>query len=131
MYNRYTPQQDGSFQHSRMPDREPQPPRRQENRRPPEPPQHFPEPPKPAPVCPPPPPEPHCQQNECRKPEKPCHQEPPCHTDKGLGSFFGNLIPKDMDSGDLIMLLILLLLLSDGSDNAPPALLTLALFFLL
>ncbi len=36
-----------------------------------------------------------------------------------------------MDTGDLLMLLILLLLIQDGSEDAPSALLTIALFFLL
>ena len=120
MYNRYIPQGDGTYQRSRLPEsRPPRPPRP----RPPEP-HRPPEPPRPAP--PPCPPEP------CPHPEPPCehhppHREEPC---SALG-FLQNLLPKNMDTGDLLMLLILLLLIQDGSEDAPSALLTIALFFLL
>lgn len=45
--------------------------------------------------------------------------------------FLSGLLPKGMDTGDLLMLLILLLLLTDGSEDAPDPLLTIALFFLM
>ena len=74
--------------------------------------------------CPPPvqehqPPQPHCE---------PPRQKSPCNTATG---FLSGLFPKNMDTGDLLMLLILLLLFSDGSENAPDPLLTIALFFLM
>lgn len=117
MYNRYVPQGDGSFQRSAIPD----PPRREPPKEPPRPvPPPNPQPPLPKePQQPPSPPEP------CPPPEEK-YREPQRATD-----FFSRLLPQNMDSGDLLMLLILLLLLNDGSGDAPPALLTLALYFLL
>ena len=109
MYNRYIPQGDGTYQRSRLPEsRPPRPPR-----------PRPPEPPKPAPPpCPP--------------PEPPCgHRPPPREEPCSAVSFLQNLLPKNMDTGDLLMLLILLLLIQDGSEDAPTALLTIALFFLL
>ena len=63
------------------------------------------------------------------KPPVPCPppREEPC----SAVSFLQSLLPKNMDTGDLLMLLILLLLIQDGSEDAPTALLTIALFFLL
>ena len=57
----------------------------------------------------------------------PPSREEPC----SAVSFLQSLLPKNMDTGDLLMLLILLLLIQDGSEDAPTALLTIALFFLL
>ena len=78
---------------------------------------------------------------ENRRPAQPEGQRPPppapapCpEQPAGCGSaatFLSGLLPANMDTGDLLMILILLLLLSDGSDNAPSALLTIALFFLM
>ena len=45
--------------------------------------------------------------------------------------FFKNLMPKDMDTGDLIVILLLLLLANDCEEDRNHALLTLALYFLL
>lgn len=143
MYNRYIPQGDGTYQRSRLPEsRPPRPPRP----RPPEP-HRPPEPPRPAPPpCPPPenPPCPPPEKPPCHSPEPPCppepcpHPEPPCehhppHREEPCSAlgFLQNLLPKNMDTGDLLMLLILLLLIQDGSEDAPSALLTIALFFLL
>lgn len=104
MYNRYIPQTDGSYQRNHIPD----PPR-------PSPPQKQPE----STPCPQP-----------KGPEKPSCPPAPCPSGSA-GEFLQGLLPGKMDTGDLLVLLILLLLLSDGSDQAPSALLTLALFFLL
>lgn len=65
------------------------------------------------------------QPPECR--EQPRKEMRPCTA----SGFLSGLVPKSMDTGDLLMLLILLLLLSDGSENAPDPLLTIALFFLM
>lgn len=107
MYNRYVPQTDGSYQRN-----------------------HIPDPPKPAP---PPRPDPKPAEPPCPQPpapEPPTCPPAPCQTGSA-GEFLQGLLPGKMDTGDLLVLLILLLLLSDGSDQAPSALLTLALFFLL
>lgn len=101
MYNRYTPNRDGTFQKDRLPDGG-------RNLRP------APEQAPNSPPCPPP-----------ERPPEPCPQ-----TGSASG-FLSGILPKDMDTGDLLMFLILLLLLSDGSEEAPSALLTIALFFLM
>lgn len=101
MYNRYTPKQDGSYQKDRMPEAQP----RQASQ------------PPPAPI----------QEQPCAQQVFPDHQ---AGKENAIG-FLSGLLPKNMDTGDLLMLLILLLLLNDGSEDAPSALLTIALFFLM
>ncbi len=95
MYNRYTPQQDGSHRKNRVE-----------------------EPPQPSPVRPSPPP-----------PEPPC--PPPPHRDPiggSIGGFLRQLLPKDFDTGDLIVVLLLLLMAGDKPEDKNTALLTLALY---
>ena len=68
-----------------------------------------------------------------RPPEPPRPEPPPCpgrEPSNALG-FFRDLLPKNMDTGDLLMLLILLLLIYDGAEDSSSALMTIALFFLL
>lgn len=100
MYNRYIPQNDGSYRRNRMQDncRQPQPV-------PPEPP------------CPPPPPEP-CP------PTIPKYSQ----TGEGAGSFLRRLLPKDLDTGDLLIALLLLLMAGDCPEDQNTALLTLAIY---
>lgn len=75
-------------------------------------------------TCPPPSPE--------QKPLQPhCEQLNPRPIHNSATGFLSGLLPRSMDTGDLLMLLILLLLLRDGSENAPDPLLTIALFFLM
>ena len=117
MYNRYVPQRDGSFQRSAMPDS----PRREPPKlQPPQPPVPPPEPPQPTELP---------KEMPQEEPRPVCVPGTPER--RGAEDFFSRLLPKNMDSGDLLMLLILLLLLNDGNGDAPPALLTLALYFLL
>jgi hypothetical protein len=105
MYNRYIPQQDGSFRRNRM----------QDSCRPPAP---RPAPPKPEPpMCPPPPPEPH-------SPKEYRH----CQSGEGAGSFLRRLLPKDFDTGDLLIVLLLLLMAGDCPEDQNTALLTLAIY---
>ena len=75
-------------------------------------------PPPPAPV---PPPEPSIPLPEKKKPQG----------NMNITSFFKNLLPKDLDTGDLIILLLLLLLANDCEQDRNHALLTLALYFFL
>ncbi len=126
MYNRYVPQPDGSFCRSRCPDREPPVP--------PAPPRPV-EPskcsgeisPNPQPQkqpCPPPRPQ---------KPGRPhpskCENPDTCGT--GIGSFLRQLLPKNLDTGDLIVILLLLLMSSDCQEDQNTALLTLVLYLFL
>ena len=94
MYNRYIPQQDGSFQRRPAPDKTPAPPKPQQE--------------PPAPPVPPPAPRP---------------QPAAC--------FLRNLLPREIDTGDLIVVLLLILMAGDCEQERNTALLTLALYFLL
>ena len=94
MYNRYIPQNDGSFRRRQIQD----------------PAAHL-KPPAPPPEndTPPPPP---------RKPPEP-----------QIRSFLRHLLPKEFDTGDLIIVLLLLLMAGDCQEEQNTALLTLALYF--
>lgn len=119
MYNRYIPQPDGTYQRSRV----------QESR------QHRPER---RPPPPPPKPEPEeCEPTPCKPEATPCPPPPPCRPDKGrqperrhesVPGFLSQLLPKDFDTGDLIVVLLLLLLAGDCEEDRSTALLTLALY---
>lgn len=112
MYNRYIPQPDGSYRRSRM-----QEPRRQEPRRPPPPPRQEP--------CPPPVQEEHAPP---RKEAKPVHKEPLSRQENSISSFFRNILPKDLDTGDLLVILLLLLMAGDSTEDQNTAMLTLAMY---
>lgn len=105
MYNHYIPQGDGSYRRSAQP----------EQRRPAPPPKPRPEPPKPEIPCPPP---------EPPKPE-PCHRQ-----SQGILDFFKGLLPRGLDTADL-MIVFLLLLMNQDDDGGLSPMLTLALYFLL
>ncbi len=106
MYNRYIPQPDGSYCRSRVPDKSrPKPP---------------PQPQKPEP-CPPPP---------CPAPQSPCPPPKP-RKETNAGGFLRQLLPKDFDTGDLMIILLLLLMAGDCEEDRSNALLTLALYFMM
>lgn len=118
MYNRYVPQSDGSYRRNRVPDTarpKPEPPAAPSAQRPCPPPT---EPPK-QPCPPPPPPAPD------RKPERPHQQE---RQPAGMGGFLRQLLPKNLDTGDLLVALLLLLVAGDCAEDRSNALLTLALY---
>ena len=95
MYNRYIPQQDGTYQKNRIPTPQPQP-----------------APPKPQP--------------------QPCHEPPPpMRQPEGALSFLKQLLPQNLDTGDLLIIVLLLLMAGDGKDNKNSWLLTLALYLFL
>ena len=102
MYNRYIPQNDGSYHRNRMPD-----------------------PCKPSPPPPPPP--------ACPPPEEPCPIPERKHSQSGqhAGGFLRQLIPRDFDTGDLLIVLLLLLMAGDCPENQNTALLTLAIYLFL
>ena len=102
MYNRYIPQPDGSYTRNRMPENRPQ---RQH---------HM------------PPPTPH-KEPPCPEPEKPVCRK---NGDKP-GNFLRQLLPKDFDTGDLIVVLLLLLMAGDCEEDRNNAILTIALYFLM
>lgn len=119
MYNRYIPQSDGTYRRSRVQEPQTRPP---ERRSPPPPPQRP-------------------QEEKC---EEPCKQEaPPCPSslpertvnprrqerkNDSVSGFLSQLLPKDFDTGDLIVVLLLLLLAGDCEEDRSTALLTLALY---
>ena len=95
MYNRYIPQQDGTYQKNRIPTPPPPPP-----------------PEKPAPP--------------------PCDEpKPPYRQPEGAFSFLQQLLPKGLDTGDLLIIILLLLMAGDGKENKNSWLLTLALYLFL
>ena len=115
MYNRYIPQNDGSYRRSRVgePPKEPQQPR---------------------PVPPPPPPPPCSEPEPCRNcvhapppPPRPNRPAPPV----GIGRFLKQLLPKDFDTEDLLIVLLLLLMAGDCQEDQNTALLTLVLYLFL
>ena len=118
MYNRYVPQQDGTYQKHRMKE----PPQQKPHK----PPQKVNCPTNPsAQDCPPaelPPPCPPPPQRPTRK--------PPQQGGSILG-FFKNLLPGDLDTADLLIILLLLLMAGDREEDKNTALLTLALYFFL
>lgn len=105
MYNRYIPQPDGSYRRSRMGDPQPCAPT---------PPPPMPAPPE-SPPCPPPP-------TEKKQPI------PSAKSSMGAGDFLRQLLPKNLDTGDLLIVLLLLLIAGDCKEDQNTALLTLALY---
>lgn len=124
MYNRYVPQPDGTYAKTRHQDQEPKP--KPQVPCPPDPPP-CPEPdrvPVKAPPCP------HRIPPRTKRPPAPRqeHREP---EGMGVGAFLRQLLPKDFDTGDLIVVLLLLLMSSDCKEDQNTALLTLALYLFL
>ncbi len=78
------------------------------------------EPPRPAP-----PPQKPPMQDAPPSPPQPAYSVPPTGN---IGSFLRKLLPKDFDTGDLIVVLLLLLMAGDKPEDKSSALLTLALY---
>ena len=106
MYNRYIPQDDGSYRKNRMPDQQqkahqsPAPPARKVS-----------------------------QPEQHHRPEPEQHRAPSHSQGGSVTGFLRQLLPKDFDTGDLLIVLLLLLMAGDGKDEQNHALLTLALYF--
>ena len=119
MYNRYIPQPDGTYRRNRiqeignMPEK-PQPP-----------------PPPPAPVREPEPS--HCSNciHNC-PPRRPLPRLDARKKDSSsVSSFLNQLLPKDFEAEDLLVVLLLLLISGDCQENRSNALLTLVLYLFL
>ena len=80
------------------------------------------DPPPPKKDAPPPPPPP-------PKTESVCHHPPP--QGSSVPNFLRQLLPKDFDTGDLILVLLLLLMAGDSPEDRSNAILTLALYFIM
>lgn len=122
MYNRYIPQPDGSYHRKRVPDAS-----RQPQRRPPVLPkqEHIPPPPPDTQECRP------GQQDtpQVSKQERHTHDRQVKTPAAGsVGSFLRQLLPKDFDTSDLLIVLLLLLMAGDCEEDQNNALLTLALY---
>ena len=128
MYNRYIPQPDGSWSRNRMPDPAAAPRNPTTHR---EPPPQNPRPP--APTCDEPPrpsPQP-CTQPHQSRPYPPQHCRPNPKRDGGIGSFLRQLLPRNLDTEDLLIILLLLLMSGDCAEDQNTALLTLAIYLFL
>ena len=102
MYNRYIPQNDGSYSRRQVPDHAPPPPK--------------PVTPEPEAECPPPPPPPrNCASRQ----------------ELGIGGFLRKILPGDFDTGDLMIVLLLLLMAGDCQEDQNWAVLTLVLYLFL
>ncbi|MBR5126547.1 MAG: hypothetical protein IKU68_07415 [Oscillospiraceae bacterium] len=125
MYNRYIPQADGSFSRRQIPDPVPPSPiRKQETVHP-------------EPVCESPQTPAATKQEPRRYPPTSCPRggrpRPPAtrSDDSSILSFLRQLLPKEFDSGDLLVILLLLLMSGDCAEEQNTALLTLALYLFL
>lgn len=110
MYNRYIPQNDGSYRRRSIPD--PGKARTGQKVLP-----CSETSPKPEPECSPPPPPPK---------KAPCSEK----QSSALG-FLKNLLPGDFDTGDLLIVLLLILMAGDCQEDQNWAWLTLALYLFL
>ncbi len=104
MYNRYVPQADGSYRRNRMEEAKHQRPVEQKA-------QHRHE---------------NAAQQETCLPQ-PSREHSP-HQGKQIGGFLRQLLPKDFDTADLIIVLLLLLLAGDCEEDRNTAMLTLVLY---
>ena len=101
MYNRYIPQNDGSYSRRHMPDNSRATPNSAHKEE--------------------------THQQECALVPQPG----PAHQEMGIGSFLRNILPKEFDTGDLIILLLLLLMAGDCQEDQNWAVLTLVLYLFL
>ena len=113
MYNRYIPQSDGTYQRKRIQDVSPTIPAPAK-----------PQPPEQPPYSPCPPPEPARRHAAPPRPRSRPHREP----ESSITAFFKQLLPRDFDTGDLLVILLLLLMSGDCQEDQNTALLTLALY---
>lgn len=119
MYNRYIPQPDGSYRRSRVADSVA--PRQQPVQRPQ---QTFVQREKEVQkddipdVIP-----------EIREHAEPRHNPlPPSKQEKSITGFLRQLLPKGLDTGDLLIILLLLLMAGDNTEDQNTAMLTLAFY---
>ena len=123
MYNRYIPQNDGTYRRSRIADTPPPPPPRTAPPR-----EQAQEEPISCPAETPP----------CRHGQPCAHMQPPRSLPPkpktppvGIGTFLKQLVPGGFDTEDLIVVLLLLLMAGDCKEDQNSALLTLALYLFL
>ncbi len=115
MYNRYIPQADGTYRRNTVQEQ----PKPEQN-------QTRPVPPPKEPECPPQKPPRQQPHNTPPRKSKPRPQQP--NRDGNVLSFLRQLLPKDFDTADLLVVILLLLMSSDCTEDQNTALLTLALY---
>lgn len=117
MYNRYIPQPDGSYRRNTVADPPPKPPSR---------------PPKTEEVPILPPRFPPAQEPPRLRPAASMRPVPPRSKRAGestsIGTFLKQLLPKNFDTEDLLIILLLLLMSGDCKEDQNTALLTLVLY---
>lgn len=119
MYNRYIPQSDGTYRRNRMQEAVPVPERQIPV------PQNPPVPvkePEPAPCS-------SCIRNAPAR--RPPLREPRRRENTSVTGFLKQLLPKDFEVEDLVVVLLLLLMAGDCQENQNTALLTLVLYLFL
>ena len=122
MYNRYVPQSDGTFRRNSIPESnvyktKPRP-EHPASGSPPEKPCNCESPPSCQPMPRPQPAKPKCpHRNEA--------------TSTGVLTFLRQLLPRDFDTGDLLVVILLLLMSGDCAEDQNSALLTLVLYLFL
>jgi len=122
MYNRYIPQPDGTYRRNRIQEVTAMPEK-------PQPPLSQPPPPPPVPEIEPP----RCSNcmHNC-PPRRPAPKQDLRKTESGsVSNFLKQLLPKDFDVEDLLVVLLLLLISGDCRENQNTALLTLVLYLFL
>ena len=119
MYNRYIPQNDGTYSRRSVPE----PPKEPPKPKPPEKPTSPPPAPTPLPLP--------CQ--NCPHPPQPRRRPAQSKPDPGpgIGGFLKQLLPKDFGTEDLLIVLLLLLMAGDCPEEQNSVLLTLALYLFL
>ena len=116
MYNRYIPQPDGSYRRNRVGDISPSP----QNQIPP---------PPPCSESTAPPARQEIPRLRPQPPIRPVPSRPKPHPDStSVGSFLRQLLPKNFDTEDLLIVLLLLLMSGDCREDQNTALLTLVLY---
>lgn len=118
MYNRYIPQPDGTYTRKSVKDPAPNRTVRQE-------------PPKESPLADPEPTTPKCSPLGYPHSPEPRKQRPVPRkrNEKSAASFLKELLPRELDTGDLLIVILLLLMSADCSgEDQGNALLTLALY---
>lgn len=136
MYNHYIPQSDGSYRRSSVPEH---------NRN-----MQIPRPVHPAPSPAPPPPSRTEVPEPCRPEQNESHDSAPCFSHNepqyhypqapiyqtenksgGIMSFLKGLLPREIDTDDLLIILLIILMNRDEDCDGLSPILTLALYFLL
>ena len=106
MYNRYIPQSDGSFRKSRVQEQRKESNMQSQN------------PVRQTASC----------QQEQHQPNPPLKSTWNTGNNSSVEGFLRQLLPKNFDTGDLLVILLLLLMAGDGKESQNTALLTLALY---